>query len=68
MWQKSKLGMAIITSVSGIVLFIFSVAAVLDPGSLVIVDGIVDFLSSLLERFLHENERQIVESALTRIV
>ena len=68
MLQKSKLGMAIIASVSGVVLVVFSAAAILDPGSVVIADEIFDFLSSLMERFVRENERQIVESALTRIV
>jgi len=68
MLQDSKSGMAIIASVSGIVLVIFSAAAILDHGSVVIADEIFDFLSSLMERFVHENERQIVENPLTRMV
>ena len=68
MLKQSKLGMAIITSVSVIVLVVFSAAAVLDPGSIAIADSIFDFFSSLMERFVHEKERQIVEGTLTRIV
>jgi hypothetical protein len=68
MLQDSKLGMAIIASVSVIVLVVFSAAVVLDPGSVAIADEIFDFLSSLMERFMHENERQIVENTLTRTV
>ena len=68
MLQKSNLGMAIIASVSGVVLVVFSAAAILDPGSIVIADEIFDFFSSLMERFVRENERQIVENTLTRIV
>lgn len=67
MLQEPKLGLSIIASVSGGVLIVFLAAAFLDPGSIVIADWIIDFLSSVLERFVHENERQIVESTLTRI-
>lgn len=65
MLQDAKLGRAIITSVSVIVLIIFSAAAALDPVSVSIPDRIFDFLSWFLERFLHEKERQIVENVLT---
>jgi len=68
MFKLSKPGMTIIVSVSAIVLVIFSAAAIVDPGGVVIADEILDFLGSILECFVHENERQIVEHTLTRIV
>jgi hypothetical protein len=68
MLQEPKSGKAIIAAVSGIVLVVFSAAAILDSESLVVPDAIIDFLSSFLKRFLHENERQIVDAALTWVV